>query len=240
MKRSIQAMGILAALGAAGAVTGTARGAVLINEVLYNEVSSDTTGEWVEIINTGPELVDLSGYKFGDEETAGGDSESGGMWQFPEGATLAPGGVVTVAVSAARFTTVYGKAPTYEIAGTDDAVPDMRAYLTWVDPAENFNMSNSNDQAVLLGPDDSVADAAGWGNTFAFDPGLNATVLDGQSYRRIGLDDTDSAADWEVSPDTGVAVGRSSPGEITAVPEPTGLTVVGIAALTALRRRRRA
>ena len=235
MKRSMQTAAILAALGAAGA----ADGAVLINEVLYNEVSSDTTGEWVEIINTGPALADLSGFKFGDEETAGGDTESGGMWQFPQGATLAPGQVVTVAVSAARFGAVYGKAPTYEIAGTDEAVPDMRPYLTWVDPAENFNMSNSNDQAVLLAPDDSVADAASWGNTFAFDPGLTPTVLDGQSYRRISPDDTDTAADWEVSPDTGAAAGRSSPGEITAVPEPTGLAVVGLAALAALRRRRR-
>jgi glycerophosphoryl diester phosphodiesterase len=235
MKRSMQALAVVAALGAAGA----ARGAVLISEVLYNEVGSDTTGEWVEIVNTGPTPADLSGYKFGDEEARGGDTESGGMWQFPEGATLAPGQVATVAVSAARFVAVYGRAPSYEIAGTDEGVPDMRAHLAWVDPAENFNMSNSNDQAVLLAPDDSIADAAGWGNTFAFDPGLSATVLDGQSYRRITLDDTDTAADWEVSPDTGAAATRSSPGEVTAVPEPGGLALFGIAALPLLRRRRR-
>lgn len=215
-----------------------ARGSVLITEVLYNEVGSDVTGEWVEIMNASDIPLDISEYKFGDEEAFGGDTESGGMWQFPAGTTLAPNQVVTVAVSAARFNSVYGFNPSFEIAGSDPAVPAMRPYLAWLDPAENFNMSNTNDQAVLLASDDDVADAASWGNTFAFDPALAPTVLDGQSYRRITLTDTDSAADWEVTPDTGVAATRSSPGQVTAVPEPAGIAVAGLAGLTLLRRRR--
>lgn len=202
-------------------------------------MGSDTTGEWVEIMNTGDNPIDVSDYKFGDEEAFGGDSESGGMWQFPANTTLAPEQVVTVAVSAARFNAAYGFNPSFEIAGTDPTVPAMRPYLAWLDPAENFNMSNSNDQAVLLASDDDVADSASWGNTFAFDPSLAPTVLDGQSYRRITLTDTDSAADWEVSPDTGAAAGRSSPGRVTAVPEPAVVGLMGLAALPLLRHRRR-
>src|SRR5688572_31063463 len=135
MKRSMYSVAMIAALLAAG----EAHSAVLISEVLYNEVGSDTTGEWVEIMNTGAAPADISGYKFGDEELMGGDNESGGMWQFPAGTTLAPGQVVTVAVSAVRFATVYGKQPTFEITGAhadDPTVPDMLPYLTWVNPAE--------------------------------------------------------------------------------------------------------
>ena len=229
-----------AAVFGALAFVPAARGSVLITEVLYNDVGSDITGEWVEIMNTGDEPLDVSEYKFGDEEAFGGDSESGGMWQFPANTTLAPRQVVTVAVSAARFNAVYGFNPSFEVAGSDPTVPAMRAYLLWLDPPENFNMSNTSDQAVLLASDDDVADAASWGNTFAFDPSLAPTVLDGQSYRRITLTDTDSAADWEVTPDTGSAATRSSPGRVTAVPEPAGPAVLAVVAGAFLRRRRRA
>ena len=225
MKRYFQGAAVLAALGA----TSSAPAAVLISETLYNEVGGDTTGEWVEIWNTGDTLVDISGYKVGDEETQGGDSESGGMWQFPAGTTLSPGQVVTVTVSAARFNTVYGTAPSFELAGTDPAVPDMVPYLTWVDPPEYNNSANGSDQSILLGPDDTIADLVGWSDN-ATDTVLLSNELDGQSYERIGPIDTDTAADWRLG-------NLSSPG-VAPVPEPAGLALVGLAGLAALRRRR--
>jgi len=234
-------------LAVAGALAATAaqetNAAILISEVCYNEVGSDTTGEWVEIWNTGSAPVDISGYKFGDEETQNGDSvgtEAGGMWQFPTGTTLAAGDVIVVAVNATRFNTVYGFLPDFETGNTDAGVPEMVAYTTWVNPAEPNNMSNTSDQAVLLGPTDAIADMASWGNTFAFNPGLGATVLDGQSYRRTTNIDTNTAGDWELSPDTGVAATRSSPGVVTAaVPEPASASLLALGAAALLVRRRR-
>jgi len=231
--------GLVAAAALGGAAAAPADAAILISEVLANEVGSDTSGEFFEIWNTGAGPVDISAYKIGDEEAKGGDTESGGMWQFPAGTTLGANQVVVVTTSATRFNTVYGFKPTFETGGTDSGVPEMRPYLAWVDPAENNNMANGNDQAVLLGPDDAVADAASWGNTFAFDPGLPTPTLDGQSYRRKTDTDTNTAGDWELSPDTGVAATRSSPGTLTAVPEPAGLGLVALAGAGLLGRGRR-
>lgn len=227
MKRYVQSAAVLAALTAAP----SAPAAVLISEILYNEVGGDTTGEFVEVWNTGATPVDLSGYKVGDEETQGGDSEAGGMWQFPEGTTLNPGQVFTVTPSAARFFEVYGTRPSFELIGNDPEVPEMRPYLAWVDPPENNNSANGSDQALLLGPDDAIADTVSWGNPSAFDPGLASDEADGQSYERVGPIDTDTAADWQLG-------NPSSPG-VAPVPEPAGLAVLGVAGLAVLRRRRR-
>jgi MYXO-CTERM domain-containing protein len=228
MKRSIQSLALLAALGLAPA----SRGAVLITEVLYNESGSDVAGEWVELHNTGGAPVDLSGYKFGDEETQGGDSESGGMWQFPAGTTMAPGQTYVIATGAARFQSLYGFAPDFEVTPTDDAIPDMVGHLGWVDPAEPNAMANGNDQVLLLGPSDEIVDMVSWGNAFAFDPGLPDGELDGQSYERISLFDTDTAADWQFGT-------PNSPGTVpTSVPEPAGLGILGLGGIALLRRRR--
>ena len=249
MKGSKKIAALLGAVAAVG-VAGSADAKVLITEVLANEVGSALTGEWVEIMNTGAAPVDVSNYKFGDEETLGGDTEAGGMFQFPANTLLAPGQVVVVANSAERFLAVYGFKPTFEawlnatVSGNNDPeVPDMLPYLAWVNPGEAINMANGNDQAILLDANDAVADALSWGNVVAFDPGIsnNPGTLDGQSYYRLTLEDTNTAADWGLTPDGGTAATRSTPGVVTAVlPEPGTMTLVGLAGLACARRRRKA
>ena len=186
----------------------------------------------------------LTGWKIGDEEASGDASYTEGMFSFPNGASIAPGAVQIIAVNANRFSVVYGFLPTYEVgtgASLDNAtVPNLTVYATWdldVGAANTINMSNANDQILLLNDTDVRVDAASWGTTFAFNPGLG-TALDGQSYARINpATDTDTAADWAASFDTGAAATRSSPG---VVPEPSAaimlLSASGIAGL--LRRRR--
>lgn len=219
----------------------SAHSAVVISEVLFNEVGSDTSGEWIEIHNNGSLVVDLTDWKIGDEETSGGTGEGEGMFRFPSGSTIGSGAVQIVAVSASRFSAVYGFSPTYEIGtgGDSPLIPDLTVYNPWdpeVTARNTINMANTNDHILLLNSTDVLVDAAHWGNTFQFNPGLG-TALDGQSYYRVDPStDTDTAADWAGTTDTGVSVTRSSPG---IIPEPSASAMLLVTCLT-LRRRRRA
>ena len=214
------------------------RAALIISEVVFNEVGSDVTGEWVEIFNEGPAVVALDNYKIGDEETQLGTGTTEAIHRFPVGATIAPGELQIVAVSATRFNTVYGLLPTYEVNPTNGTVPDMLGYLPWDADGGAMNMSNTNDQIVLINPTDMIIDAASWGSsTFAFNPALGA-ALDGQSYQRKNVYiDTNTADDWETVPgDT--AAERSTPFS-APIPEPATLTSLFAVALGFLAYRRR-
>jgi hypothetical protein len=199
-----------------------ARGALVISEVLFNEVGSDTAGEWIEIYNNGTSPIDLTNYKIGDEETKNGTGATELMAQFPSGSSIGPGQVQTVAVSATRFQTVYGFLPTYEVNSTDASVPDMFAYSGWDPDGGVINLSNTNDQALILDDTDTIIDAVNWGNTTFLNPGLAQPVADGVSYFRTNPNtDTDTANDWSLG-------SPSSPGTVP-VPEPTSM-MLGLAA----------
>lgn len=213
-----------------------ARGAGVISEVLFNEVGSDTTGEWIEIYNNGTALVSLTDWKIGDEEQSGATGDTEGMFRFPAGASIGPGEVRIIAISATRFNTVYGFLPHYEVGtgGDHASVPNLTVYSPW-DPetgtANTINLANTNDQILLLDPVDALIDAANWGNTFHLNPGLG-TALDGQSYFRPDPStDTNTAADWTATP----APTLSTPG---VIPEPTAASLLGLLGYLGLIRRR--
>ncbi|CAN5267602.1 hypothetical protein BH09ACT12_BH09ACT12_19790 [soil metagenome] len=58
------------------------------NPIKFNEVESngDPTGDWAEVVNTGASTVDLSGYRFKD------DNDSHAFYTVASNTTLAPGG----------------------------------------------------------------------------------------------------------------------------------------------------
>jgi hypothetical protein len=199
--------------------------ALIISEVCFNEPGSTADGEWIEIFNDTPSAIDLSNYKIGDEEQNGGTSATEAMFQFPAGASIGPGQVQIISGGATRFFAVYGFNPTYETSPTDAAVPDMAIYSAWDPDGGILNMSNSNDQAVLVDATDGIIDAASWGNTFAFNPGVDITGnVDGQSILRPNpYSDTNTAADWTLGPNPAGSTNaqRSTPGTVPApVPEP--------------------
>lgn len=215
------------------------RAGLLLSEVVFNEVSSDVTGEWIEIFNTGPGTIDLTNFKIGDEETSGGTGTGEAMHRFPAGASIGSGELQIVSVSASRFFTVYGILPTYEVNSTDAGVPDMLPYPTWDPDGGVMNMSNTSDHAYLLGPADEIIDRASWGNNNAFDPGLVVPVADGQSYeRKNSYIDTNTANDWQLGPTSDTAAARSTP--FTAnVPEPAAVVLaLGLALGCGMVRRR--
>jgi hypothetical protein len=219
----------------------SSRGALIISEVCFNEVGSPADGEWIEIFNNGASAITLTDYKIGDEETMNGTGATEAMFKFPVGASIAPGEVQIVSGGATRFNVVYGKFPTYEWAAEEAAIPDMLPYATWDPDGGIINMSNTDDQAVLLDPTDKIIDKVSWGNTFAFNPAVDITGnLDGQSIERINpYVDTDTASDWRLGPGTSPAASRSTPGTVP-VPEPTTITLLlsGCMALANGRRAR--
>lgn len=66
----------------------TGDGHVIVNEVLSNELGSDTTGEFVELANIGSDAVDLSGFTIADAVAV--------RHTFPAGTTLAAGTRIVV------------------------------------------------------------------------------------------------------------------------------------------------
>jgi len=64
-------------------ITASSPGQVIINEILANEVGSDTSTEFVELVNVGGLAMDLSGWKLWDGDAA--------RHTFPAGTLLAPG-----------------------------------------------------------------------------------------------------------------------------------------------------
>lgn len=225
----------------ASAIALPSRAGLLISEVVFNEVGSTADGEWIEIYNDTGAAIDLSNYKIGDEEASGGTSTTEALFKFPAGASIAPGEVQIISGGATRFFTVYGFNPTYETAATDASVPDLTIYAAWDPDGGILNMSNTNDQAVLVDPTDTVIDAVSWGNTFAFNPSVDITGnLDGQSIERIYANvDTNTASDWKLGPTTTPAATRSTPFSVVLIPEPSTMVLLIGAALAFVARRQR-
>ena len=87
-------------------VSGGASAQVIISEIMYNPAGSDTgTGfnkEWLELYNTGPAAVDLTGWRIGDAQD--------NQWAsaFPFGTSIAAGGTLVVTGDAATFDANWG------------------------------------------------------------------------------------------------------------------------------------
>jgi len=71
---------------------------IVINELQYHPASDDHGEEYVELYNTGPIAVDLSGWRFSD----------GIVYTFPAGVSIPAGGTVVVGHDPATVEAVYG------------------------------------------------------------------------------------------------------------------------------------
>ena len=140
----------------------------LISEVLFNPSGSDEAGrEWIEIYNPTHAPISLNGYKIGDAETPG-RSYNESMYQFPTNAVLPARGAIVVAGRADLFFARWGVKPTYELADYDPTVPELLPYTAW--STGTLSLGNANDQAILLGPADTVIDAVVWADPSLPDP----------------------------------------------------------------------
>ena len=164
----------------------------LISEVLYDTLGIEPDEEWIEIYNAGASTIDLSNYKVGDEETLGGGE---GMLQFPAGTSINPGQVIVIAYKATAFFGVWGFNPDYEMADSDEGVPDMIPYTAWA--GGEIQLSNSGDEVLILDGGDAIVDAMSYGDKITFFDPPCPDVTAGHSLERSPVNvDTNTAEDW--------------------------------------------
>lgn len=175
------------------AVAVDAQGASVAASVLITEVAlAPNSGEFIEIANLTAQTVNLSTYYLADSgayfQLPGGTPAldvNDFIVRFPAGATIAPGGVVTVALdTAANFQTTYGVAPTFSIAS---------ATMTPIAQSSTPTLTNSGELIVLFewdGHADLVHDVD---LVLAGAPTAANGMVD-KSARAIDGPDSDSAA----------------------------------------------
>jgi hypothetical protein len=190
---------------------------LLISEVLYFPLGANPENEWFEVYNAGNGPANLYDYKIGDEETIG---QGEGMMRFPPGSVLLEGEILVIANQAMSFYSKYGFYPDFELMNTNAVVPDLTPYGDW--SSGSINLSQSEDELLLLDKNDQVQDCLSWGgSTWAFSPAIPG-VEQGHSLARIPADvDTNQASDWvdQVQPIPGqVDLAQPTP---TTTPTPT-------------------
>ncbi|MFQ5885639.1 MAG: lamin tail domain-containing protein [Anaerolineae bacterium] len=183
---------------------------LLISEVLYDGVVPQTEGdEFVEIFNPLGEAVDLAPYRLGDEESRGGGE---GMYRFPEGVRILPGGTLVIAKDGGGFYERFGFYPDMEFRGSPGGagVPDMIRDTFWA--SGNWALNNDGDEVLLLGGSQLVDSVAYKGGDAAA-VGVRGTVSAPEpfSFQRVGEIDSDDMS-------TDFLVGAPNPGAVTGFP----------------------
>ncbi len=231
------------ALAALLSSAAAANAAVLVTEFMADPTGTDVDREWMEIYNNGASSVDLTGYAAGDGTNPLSTSAGEGMQLFPNGTIINPGQVMVLAANANGFNAFYGFLPNFEFAnststlGNNALVPDLAQVPGWGVTTATLAIANGGDDVGLLAPGSTPSsftflDGSNHGTVTTFFTG--APLLgSNQSYERINaLSDTDTAADWIVR-----TTGTATPG-VVSVPEPAALSLLMLAAVPFLRRRK--
>jgi endonuclease/exonuclease/phosphatase family metal-dependent hydrolase len=122
-------------------------GRLVINEVLANEPQTDSGKEFVELVNTSNETVDLSGWSLADSVQT--------RHSFATGTTLAPG----------RGLVIFGNQ-----SGMSPALPNAYRASTG-----SLNLSNSGDTVILRRPSGEIEDSLTYSSALSGTDGVSMT-----------------------------------------------------------------
>ncbi len=150
---------------------------IVISEVFYDAVGSDTGLEYIEIQNRNEEICDLSGFSIHD-----GYSGSS-VFVLPEGTLISPGEYLLVVQDPGEFTQCFGVEP--GISGL------------------NFQLNNSGETLTLADPELAVIDRIYIEGGYSSDPAPESwgdlslpSASEGESVQRTGLKNTGTSLDW--------------------------------------------
>ena len=165
---------------------GEPRSPIAISRV--HRAANAPDADWFELVNVSATSIDLLGFKAGDEETLGGTEA---MRRLPTLA-LGNGEAAIFADQSMRFESFYGSPPDGQMQG-------LTSFGAWVS-GNNYDLA-TNDEVILLGPDNLVLDVAVWG-TGAF---VGVTSLGALGVAEIAVRtpvtlDTDQGSDFARRP----------------------------------------
>jgi hypothetical protein len=150
---------------------------IVISEVFYDAVGSDTGVEYIEIHNRNENPCDLSGFSIVDGYT--GSS----IFFFPEISFILPGEYFLVVQDSEKFSQLFGVEPGIE--------------------GLNFPLNNSGETITLTDPEMSVMDRVYIEGGYGSDPlpenwcdASLPSASEGESVQRTASPDTDSCSDW--------------------------------------------
>lgn len=219
--KKILPLAVAAVLG----MTVSAQATVFINEVLGSTTSSDS--EFIELYNSGPGSVDISGWtiELWDSDSGGsfGGSDGSSPYVIPAATSLPAGGYYLIA--GPQFTTDFGILPDLSIA--NNAIENSSYTMILTDAA------TAPIDSIFVN-DGGAGDAANRAGA-AFAPGAtvgpDGTFLPAGFYR-VG-DGGSSFGFLEFSPKPAAS---ATPGAEN-LPEPASLALLAIGGLALIRRR---
>jgi len=129
---------------------------LIITEVMFDPIGTDTQKEWFEVFNASGATLDLSGYYVRDNSASG-------KFTFNAGSIILPGETIVIARN---------------ISGFMAANPGVTPY------AKNFTfaLNNGGDILTLFDDNDTILDQMAWGGLL---PGWDIDAAPGETLRRI-------------------------------------------------------
>lgn len=183
--------------------------------VVVNEIQTGTP-DWVELVNLGPNALNISGYRLWVSATTGAPL----TFVIPQGTVLGPGATLVV---------------TDDFTGLQPVVPAgaLKIYAGGNIPWNTTGAGSTEAGAcALTTPTDAGLDRVRWNapaDALPFASPFAGTVLPSASgLARLGNTDTDTVADWASLP-----AGAASPGALNAGQSPPSATVAVIYTSTA-------
>jgi beta-lactamase superfamily II metal-dependent hydrolase len=172
------------ATGGGNPQTQVAPGNILFSEVYYDTIGTDSQEEWIELYNNSTFTVNIGGWTITD------NNGTGATFTIPEGETMEPGTLYTIAVNQTGFTALYS----YD-ADLYGSIPAL---------------NNSGDTLILKEPGGTVKDFVAWeggassGVPDGWGSDSNPWASTGNTIVRIDYFlDTDTYADWTYDTDNG-------------------------------------